>query len=109
MILTHHFCEFLPSVFLIRPLSLSPLNEQEDKEDRRALMSPSNVDRNRLHAFAIEAAQYSTGHFSRALPVTEFAMDARGRPDCAVFDFTNLYSARNACQVGSTMVSHPKW
>ena len=79
------------------------MNEQEDKEDRRALMSPSNVDRNRLHAFAIEAAQYSTGHFSRALPVTEFAMDARGKPDCAVFDFTNLYSARNACQVGSVV------
>ncbi len=57
------------------------------------------MNRAKLHAFAIEAAQYSTGHFSRQLPVTEFAMDARGRPDCAVFDFTNLYSARNACQV----------
>merc|ERR1712020_881530 len=25
--------------------------------------------------------------------------DARGNPDCAVFDFTNLYSARNASRV----------
>ena len=47
--------------------------------------------------------QYSTGHFSSKLPVTEFALDARGNPDCAVFDFTNLYSAKNACQVTRIM------
>ncbi len=73
-----------------------------DKEDRKELMAPSNVDRSKLHSFAIEAAQYATGHFSAKLPVTEFALDARGNPDCAVFDFTNLYSAKNACQVRVT-------
>ena len=72
---------------------------REDLEDRKALMSPKNVDREKLHEFAISAAQYSTSHFSSALPTQEFALDARGNPDCAVFDFTNLYSARNASRV----------
>jgi hypothetical protein len=47
----------------------------------------------------IDAAQYSTGHFSTKLPTTDWALDGRGNPDCAIFDFTNLYSARNACLV----------
>jgi len=71
----------------------------EDKEDRKALLHPSNIDREKLHQFAIDAAQYSTAHFSSQLPVTEFALDGRGNPDVACFDFTNLYSARNASRV----------
>lgn len=70
-----------------------------DKEERKELLSPANVNRDKLHAYAIEAAQYATDHFSTKLLATEFALDARGRPDCAVFDFTNLYSARNSCRV----------
>lgn len=70
-----------------------------DSDDRKTLLSPNNINREKLHQFAIEAAQFSTGKFSTKLPVTEFALDARGRPDCAIFDFTNLYSARNACKV----------
>ena len=71
----------------------------EDLEDRKALMGPRNINREKLHEFAIDAAQYSTTHFSNPLPTKEFALDARGNPDCAVFDFTNLYSARNASRV----------
>ena len=71
----------------------------EDLEDRKALMSPKNINREKLHQFAIEAATYSTGHFSTELPTTEFALDGRGNPDCACFDFTNLYSARNSSRV----------
>jgi hypothetical protein len=71
----------------------------EDLEDRKALMSPSNVNHEELHKFATDAAQYATSHFSTALPSKEFALDARGKPDVAVFDFTNLYSARNASRV----------
>ena len=70
-----------------------------DHEDRKQLMHPSNVNREKLHSFALEAAKFATGKFSHPIPVTEFALDARGNPDCAIFDFTNLYSARNACQV----------
>jgi hypothetical protein len=70
-----------------------------DKNHRKELLAPSNIDRKKLHEFAIEAAQYSTEKFSYKLPVTEFALDARGNPDCAVFDFTNLYSARNSSKV----------
>ena len=36
----------------------------EDLEDRKALMAPSNIDREKLHKFAIDAAQYSTKTFS---------------------------------------------
>lgn len=71
----------------------------EDLEDRKTLLSPKNVNQEELHKFAIDAAQYSTAHFSSALPTKEFAPDARGNPDIAVFDFTNLYSARNASRV----------
>ena len=53
----------------------------------------------KLHEFSIDVAQFSTGHFSVKLPTTEFALNGRGAPDCAIFDFTNLYSARNACRV----------
>ena len=56
------------------------------------------LDKDKLHEFAIDVAQFSTGHFSVKLPTQEFALNARGAPDCAIFDFTNLYSARNACR-----------
>ena len=52
-----------------------------------------------MFQFAIDACQFSTGHFSTMLPTTEWALDGRGQPDCAIFDFTNLYSARNSCRV----------
>ena len=72
---------------------------KEDLEDRKLLLAPSNIDRAKLHEFAIDAAQYATGHFSSKLPCSDFALNGRGDPDCAIFDFTNLYSARNASRV----------
>ena len=71
----------------------------EDKEDRKELMHPSNINKDALYKYAIDASQYATSHFSTALPSKEFALNARGVPDVAVFDFTNLYSARNASRV----------
>ena len=71
---------------------------KEDVDDRQGLLAPSNVDRDKLHQFAIDAAQYATGHFSTKLPVTDFAPNGRGDPDCAIFDFPILYSARNAAR-----------
>ena len=72
---------------------------REDIEDRATLLAPSNVDRDKLHQFAIDAAHYATEHFSKKLPTSEFALNGRGKPDCAIFDFTNLYSARNASRI----------
>ncbi len=71
----------------------------EDKDDRRALLHPSNINREKLHQYAIDSAHYSTKTFSVQLPTKEFALDAHGRPDCAIFDFTNLYSAKNSSAV----------
>ena len=70
---------------------------KEDIEDRAALLAPSNIIKDNLHQFAIDATQYATGFFSTKLPTTEFAPNGRGAPDVAIFDFTNLYSARYVC------------
>lgn len=72
---------------------------KEDIDDRAALLAPSNIDKDKLHQFSIDASQFATGHFSKPLPVTEFAPNGRGNPDVAIFDFTNLYHARNASRV----------
>lgn len=34
---------------------------KEDTDDRAALLAPANIDRDKLHQFAIDAAQYATG------------------------------------------------
>merc|ERR1712183_38143 len=40
----------------------------------------------------------STGYYSRRLPHTTFASNFCGEPDLSIFDFTNLYAARNSCR-----------
>ncbi len=72
---------------------------KEDIEERSQLLSPSNIDKEKLHQFSIDAAKYATKHFSTELPVEDFAPNARGQPDVAIFDFTNLYHARNASKI----------
>jgi len=71
---------------------------KENFEDRNLLLSPRNVDRDNLAIYAKEACQFSTGYYSRRLPHTTFASNFRGDPDLSIFDFTNLYAARNACR-----------
>ncbi len=44
-----------------------------ERDDRDTLLAPDNVNREKLRGFAIEAAQFATGHFSQKLPVIEFA------------------------------------
>ena len=65
---------------------------------REDLLHPTNIDQAALEALAVEAAQFSTGFFSTALPVTQFAT-WKGRNDVSIFDFTNLHFSRNASQV----------
>jgi len=67
-------------------------------EDRDNLLSPNNVDRNALETYAIEAASFSTNHFSQELPKTPLA-EWKGQKDVSIFDFTNLYTSQNACRV----------
>ena len=53
---------------------------KEDIDDRSALLAPSNIDRAKLHQFAIDASHFATGHFSKKLPVTDFALGSIHRP-----------------------------
>ena len=59
-------------------------------------MSRSNVDQEALLSFAREAADFSTNH---QLPHMDYAMNHYGQADVAMFDFTSLFQAENACRV----------
>ena len=72
---------------------------RENKSNRDDLMAPSNIDKEEMYKFAIDAAEYSTETLSQKLPTREFALDNRGNPDVSVFDFTDLYCASNASRV----------
>jgi len=67
-------------------------------EDRVTLLSPANIDRDKLELYAKDAATFATGYHSRQLPHTKWALNSRGQPDLSIFDFTNLYAARNSCR-----------
>ena len=41
----------------------------QDKDDRKALLHPTNIDREKLHKFAIDSAQFSTEKFSNKASV----------------------------------------
>merc|ERR1719402_2584 len=71
---------------------------KESFEERTRLLSPANVDMDNLAIYAKEACQFSTGYYSRRLPHTTFASNFCGEPDLSIFDFTNLYAARNSCR-----------
>ena len=68
----------------------------QDYLDTSQLLSPANVDRDRLMAFAREAADFSTGH---RLPPLQFAVNHYGLEDVAMFDFTCMYAACHASTV----------
>jgi len=71
---------------------------KENFEERNRLLSPGNINKDNLAIYAKEACQFSTGYYSRRLPHTTFALNSHGEPDLSIFDFTNLYAARNACR-----------
>ena len=66
--------------------------------DRSLLLNSENIDRNALEKYAREAATYATNHFSKPLPNVSFAK-MKGKNDVTIFDFTNLYSSKNACRI----------
>ena len=71
---------------------------KENFEERTRLLAPNNVDRFNLAVYAKEASLFATEYYSRKLPHTTFALNSHGEPDLSIFDFTNLYAARNSCR-----------
>lgn len=57
------------------------------------LLSDSNVNKEALLKYAKEAAYWTTG-----LEPLDFALNHYGQEDCAMFDFTSMYAASNACK-----------
>lgn len=66
---------------------------KQDHQDTNALLAPDNVDREKLLQYAKDAAVWSTG-----LQKLQFAMNHYGEADVAMFDFTSMYAAENACR-----------
>ncbi|XP_052859195.1 LOW QUALITY PROTEIN: F-actin-monooxygenase Mical [Drosophila gunungcola] len=68
----------------------------EDMADPGELLSPANVDTQKLHDYAREAAEFSTQY---QMPNLEFAVNHYGKPDVAMFDFTSMFAAEMSCRV----------
>ncbi len=49
-----------------------------------------------MQSYTLEAVTYAT---EGQIPNLEFATNARGLPDVAIFDFTKMYASENACCV----------
>ncbi|KAL4232988.1 [F-actin]-monooxygenase mical3 [Mactra antiquata] len=69
---------------------------KKDFNDTATLLSYENVNQDALANYAREAADFSTKHM---MPHLDFAVNHYGRPDLAMFDFTSLFQADNACRV----------
>ena len=67
----------------------------EDLPDTQQLLHPNNVNREALQDYAREAADFSTNY---QMPHLEFAVNHYGHPDVAMFDFTSMFAAENACR-----------
>ncbi|VDP72193.1 unnamed protein product [Echinostoma caproni] len=69
---------------------------KQDREDSNSLLSPDNVDKQALQAYARETAHYVT---KGQLVQLDFAVNARGEPDVEVFDFTRMFAAEYSCRI----------
>ncbi|XP_030753710.1 F-actin-monooxygenase Mical-like isoform X2 [Sitophilus oryzae] len=69
---------------------------KQDLADTEKLLAPDNVNREKLHQYAREAADFSTNY---QMPDLEFAVNHYGLPDVAMFDFTSMYAAEYASKV----------
>ena len=68
----------------------------QDYNDTARLLAPENVDREALMEYARDAADFATNY---QLPSLDFAVNHYGQADVAMFDFTSMYAAENACRV----------
>lgn len=74
----------------------------QDLPEIEQLLAPENVNHEALVAYAREAAEHCT---NRRLPKLDLALNERGRPDIALFDFTSFFSAEYASRV---LCRHPR-
>lgn len=91
-------CEICPITPVCHVLCLPYVthSDTQDREDSNSLLSPDNVDKQALQAYARETARYVTnGKLSRL----DFALNARGEPDVEVFDFTRMFAAAYSCRI----------
>ena len=70
----------------------------QDHQDRNKILKPDNIDKKKLEIFAREAASFSTKYYSKELPPRPFAK-WKGENDVSIFDFTNVYSSKNASRI----------
>ncbi|GAB0092877.1 bMERB domain [Sergentomyia squamirostris] len=68
----------------------------QDSADPAELLSPSNVNTEKLLDYAREAAEFSTKY---QMPNLEFAVNHYGKPDVAMFDFTSMFQAENSSRI----------
>ncbi|XP_052087174.1 protein-methionine sulfoxide oxidase mical3b-like isoform X3 [Mytilus californianus] len=78
----------------------------QDHPDTATLLSQQNVCKDKLLNYAKEAADFST---NQLLPHLDYAINHYGQPDVAMFDFTSMFAAVNACRAvkrnGHTLLS----
>lgn len=65
----------------------------QDYATTQDLLSDNNVNKEALLKYAKDAAFWTTG-----LEPLDFALNHYGQEDCAMFDFTSMYAASNACK-----------
>ena len=68
----------------------------KDFQDAYDLLQTSNVNHDKLLAYAREAANFAT---SSQLPHLDFALNHYQKEDVAMFDFTSLYHAEHAAKI----------
>lgn len=66
-----------------------------DFADTAKLLALENINKEGLKEYARQAADFSTNY---QLPHLEFAVNHYGQSDVAMFDFTSMYAAENACR-----------
>ena len=64
--------------------------------DTVKLLSPPNINKEALNAFAKEATEEATNH---KLPSLEYVKNHYNQEDAAIFDFTALYQAEHSSLV----------
>ena len=68
----------------------------KDKSDPIALLSPKNVNKEKLYEYIRDACDYCTDY---QLPHLDFALNHHGEPDVALFDFTSMFASNAACHI----------
>ena len=68
----------------------------QDHKDPRDLLGPKNINKAALLEYIRDTCDYCTDY---QLPNLAFAVNIKGEPDVALFDFTSMYAARNSIRV----------